>query len=192
MDYGWMDWAKNGQYAGSEGQSKRLEGIEIKVVRRGEAAPGSTTRPYAGPAVGVEYQVNVCNHGWTSPVRNGALAGSIGQGRGIQELRVSALHNTSSAGAVNVTATKIFEANADDQRIASIQLSLSGDARGVYDIYYRVHVQQLGWLDWARNGESAGSVGYNYQIEGIEIVIVPKDGSAPGSTARPFVTDKGR
>ena len=36
-----------------------------------------------------------------------------------------------------------------------------------YDIYYRVHVQKLGWLGWAKNGESAGTSGYDYRIEAI-------------------------
>ena len=32
-----------------------------------------------------------------------------------------------------------------------------------YDVYYRVHCQNFGWMDWAKNGESAGSAGYSYR-----------------------------
>jgi uncharacterized protein YjdB len=32
--YGWMDWVKNGELAGTEGEAKRLEGIEIKLVKK--------------------------------------------------------------------------------------------------------------------------------------------------------------
>ena len=42
--YGWTDWAKNGQSCGSEGLAKRLEGIEIRLVPKGLAAPGATSR----------------------------------------------------------------------------------------------------------------------------------------------------
>lgn len=44
--YGWLGWAKNGASAGTSGLSKRLEGIEIVLVKKGEKAPGSTSRAY--------------------------------------------------------------------------------------------------------------------------------------------------
>ena len=44
--YGWLGWAKNGESAGTEGLSKILEAIEIKIVPKGEAAPGSTKDPF--------------------------------------------------------------------------------------------------------------------------------------------------
>ena len=43
-----------------------------------------------------------------------------------------------------------------------------------YDIYYRVHAQNFGWLGWAKNGESAGTAGYGYRLEGLQIVLVEK------------------
>ena len=55
-----------------------------------------------------------------------------------------------------------------------------------YDVYYRVHSQTFGWLDWACNGQSAGSAGYAKRIEAIQIVLVKKGGAAPGSTATPY------
>ena len=58
-----------------------------------------------------------------------------------------------------------------------------------YDVYYRVHAQSYGWLDWAKNGESAGTQGLSKDLEAIEIVLVEKNGSAPGSTNEPFIMD---
>ena len=55
-----------------------------------------------------------------------------------------------------------------------------------YDIYYRVHVQDYGWLGWAKNGVEAGSEGMSKRLEGIEIVLVTKGGTAPGSTNNSF------
>ncbi|MBM6832249.1 hypothetical protein H5982_09165, partial [Faecalicoccus acidiformans] len=69
------------------------------------------------------------------------------------------------------------------KRLEAIQIKLTGDVANYYDVYYRTHVQQLGWLGWAKNGESSGSSGYSYRMEGIEIVLVKKGGSAPGSTS---------
>ena len=41
-----LDWAKNGASAGTEGLSKRIETIEIVLVKKGEKAPGSTAKPF--------------------------------------------------------------------------------------------------------------------------------------------------
>ena len=44
--YGWLGWAKNGESAGTEGLAKRLEAIEIRLVEKGGAAPGSTEQAF--------------------------------------------------------------------------------------------------------------------------------------------------
>ncbi|PKM48757.1 MAG: hypothetical protein CVV01_01850, partial [Firmicutes bacterium HGW-Firmicutes-6] len=56
-----------------------------------------------------------------------------------------------------------------------------------YDIYYQVHAQNFGWLDWAKNGDSAGTEGFGYRLEAIKIMVVPKDTAAPGKTEQAFV-----
>ena len=71
-------------------------------------------------------------------------------------------------------------------RLEAIQIRLTDDLSKNYDVYYRVHSQKFGWLGWAKNGESAGTEGYSYRLEAIEIQLVPKGGSAPGSTENAF------
>lgn len=73
------------------------------------------------------------------------------------------------------------------KRLEAIQIRLTGEMKEKYDIYYRVHAQTYGWLDWAKNGESAGTEGLAKRLEGIEIVLVEKGGEAPGSTEKAFV-----
>ena len=68
----------------------------------------------------------------------------------------------------------------------AVQIKLTGSIASSYDVYYRVHSQTFGWLDWACNGQSAGSAGYAKRIEAIQIVLVKKGGAAPGSTATPY------
>ena len=43
-----------------------------------------------------------------------------------------------------------------------------------YDIYYRAHVEDYGWLGWAKNGASAGTIGLSKRLEAIEIKLVEK------------------
>lgn len=55
-----------------------------------------------------------------------------------------------------------------------------------FDIYYQVHAQNMGWMDWAKNGECAGTSAYGYRLEGIKIVILPVGSDPPGDTAMPY------
>ena len=73
------------------------------------------------------------------------------------------------------------------KRMEAMQVRLTGAAAEQFDIYYRVHVQNIGWMGWAKNGESAGSAGFAYRMEAMQTVLVPKGGAAPGSTDRAFV-----
>ena len=77
------------------------------------------------------------------------------------------------------------------KRLEGIQIYLTGEMAKHYDVYYRVHAQTYGWLDWAKNGVMAGTSGLAKRLEGIKIVLVPKGGKAPGSTKRPYVVGAG-
>lgn len=46
QNFGWMGWAKNGASAGTAGYGYRLEAIKIVLVKKGEAAPGSTINSF--------------------------------------------------------------------------------------------------------------------------------------------------
>ena len=55
-----------------------------------------------------------------------------------------------------------------------------------YDIYYRVQAQRFGWLSWAKNGEEAGTSGFGFRLEAIQIVLVRKGMTPPGDTINPY------
>lgn len=59
-------------------------------------------------------------------------------------------------------------------RMEAFSIELLNDYAKYYDIYYRVHVQEYGWLGWAKNGEIAGTSGHSFRIESIEIKVVKK------------------
>ncbi|KAF5039406.1 Clostridial hydrophobic W [anaerobic digester metagenome] len=53
-------------------------------------------------------------------------------------------------------------------------------------ISYHTHVQNIGWeTQWAKNGESAGTEGYGYRLEGIEIELT---GDVPDGAAIEYRT----
>lgn len=47
----------------------------------------------------------------------------------------------------------------------------------VYELKYRVHVQDYGWQDWVSNGELSGTTGKSKRLEGIEIAVTDGEGN---------------
>lgn len=191
QSYGWLDWAKNGEAAGSEGYSKRLEGIEIRLVKKGEAAPGSTSRPFVSKMI--KYQTHVQNIGWQSEKADGEMSGTSGQYLRLEGIKIHlggsidggiayATHVQTYGWQSYVSDGQLSGTSGQSKRLEAIRMNLTGNAANQYDVYYRVHAQHFGWLGWAKNGQSAGTAGYSYRLEAIQIVLVPKGGSAPGST----------
>ena len=195
QDYGWLDWAKNGESAGTEGYSKRLEGIQIVLVKKGESAPGSTSRPFICKMI--KYQTHVQNIGWQGEKADGEMSGTTGQSLRLEAIKIQ-LSSSIDGGIVYkthvqdygwlnfVTNGQASGTTGQAKRLEAIQMQLTGNAMNQYDLYYRVHAQNFGWLGWAKNGESAGTAGYSYRLEGIQIVLVPKGGNAPGSTSKHY------
>lgn len=195
QDYGWLDWAKNGESAGTEGYSKRLEGIQIVLVKKGENAPGSTSRPFIYKMI--KYQTHVQNIGWQGEKADGEMSGTTGQSLRLEAIKIQ-LSSSIDGGIVYkthvqdygwlnfVTNGQASGTTSQAKRLEAIQMQLTGNAMNQYDLYYRVHAQNFGWLGWAKNGESAGTSGYSYRLEGIQIVLVPKGGNAPGSTSKHY------
>ena len=62
-------------------------------------------------------------------------------------------------------------------------MKLTGELAKHYSVYYRVHCQTLGWLDWAKDGASSGTEGYARRLEAIEIQLVDKDSMKVSGTA---------
>ena len=195
QSYGWLDWAKNGEAAGSEGYSKRLEGIEIRLVKKGEAAPGSTSRPFVCKMI--KYQTHVQNIGWQSEKADGEMSGTSGQYLRLEGIKIHlggsidggiayATHVQTYGWQSYVSDGQLSGTSGQSKRLEAIRMNLTGNATNQYDVYYRVHAQHFGWLGWAKNGQSAGTAGYSYRLEGIQIVLVPKGGSAPGSTTNHY------
>ena len=202
QDFGWLDWAKNGQSAGTEGYSKRLESIEIRLVKKGESAPGSTYCSFIKKdrVPNVLYKSYVENQGWQDYVQNGQLSGTEGKALKIEELQIN-LED------INIRGNISYRSHVQDfgwqnwtengsiigkrgKRLEAIEIKLNGLLSDIFDVYYRVHIQDYGWLGWAKNGQSSGSEGLSKRIEAIEVVVVHKGSSAPGSTDRPFVNNR--
>ena len=148
----------------------------------------------------VNYSTHVQDIGWQGYVKDGSTAGTTGQSKRLEAIRIKLSNNTSYNGTIQYQ-THIqdigwqgWKMNDDtsgtsgqSKRLEAIRIKLTDELAENYDIYYRVHTQEFGWLGWAKNGESAGTAGYSYRLEAIEVKMVEKGGKAPGSIERPYV-----
>jgi len=192
QEFGWLAWAKNGEMSGTSGYSFRLEAIEIVLVEKGKAGPTSTVSA-AYINNNLQYQTHVQDYGWQSYVAEGKTAGTSGQSKRLEGIRIK-LNTSIIAGSVSYQ-THVQDygwqdwkkdgvmagTTGESKRLEAIRIKLSGEISQYFDIYYRVHCQNLGWLDWAKNGEMAGTSGYAYRLEAIEIRITSKGGISPSS-----------
>ena len=197
-DFGWLGWAKNGEDAGTQGYAKKVEAIQVQLVEKGGEAPGETSNAFKMKETEVQYQAHVSDIGWQNIVTNGALAGTTGQNKGIEALKLQ-LSNARNGGIeyrahVRDIGWQDYVSNGQQagttgqaKPVEAVSIRLTGKAEEQYDIYYRVHSSDFGWLGWAKNGEDAGTQGYAKKAEAIEICLVKKGDAAPGSAEKAFL-----
>lgn len=201
-DFGWLDWAKNGEMAGTQGFSRRIEAIQFQLVEKGGSAPGSTARPCVRPS-SIIYQAHVQDIGWQLEVKDGQVAGTTGRSKRVEALRVS-LANDGLSGGVEVSAHvqdigwqsyvasgQIAGTTGQSKRVEAIRVRLTGEVANYYDVWYRCHCQNYGWLGWAKNGADAGTSSMSLRVEAIQIQLVTKGSAAPGSTSRSYLKGDG-
>ena len=190
-NFGWLGWAKNGEEAGTAGYGYRLEAIKIQLVAKGDKAPeliGTIKEAMKARLVG--YQTHVQDYGTQAYVYDGAMAGTEGECKRMESIRMKLPSSVNSSiqyrsHVQNIGWEKKWASNGSlsgttgqCKRLEAIQIKLSGDVAKNYDVYYRVHAQDYGWLAWAKNGESSGTEGYAKRLEAIEVRLVPK-GTTP-------------
>lgn len=192
QNFGWLGWAKNGASAGTEGYAYRLEAIQIKLVKKGASAPalGNAFKKKEKPT-DINYQTHVQSYGWQKTVKNGATAGTSGQAKRLEGIKIGI--SSPYSGNIeykthiqNIGWESTFKKNnvmsgtsGRALRLEAIQIKLSGDISNYYDVYYRVHAQNFGWMGWTKNGASAGTAGYAYRLEAIQIKLIKKGTTAP-------------
>lgn len=125
----------------------------------------------------VSYQTHVQDIGWQAPVSNGMTAGTTGRAKRVEALKINLLSQDGSPlgndsisvqshiSGIGWELQPVGNGRASgtvgqSRAIEAIKLSLSGSLSDSYDIWYRVHSANVGWLGWASNGEPAGTQGH--------------------------------
>jgi hypothetical protein len=133
---------------------------------------------YAGAKITSKtiYSAHVEGTGWLAPVADGDVAGTTGQGRRMEAIRLIAPgRNIFYRAHVQNIGWMAEVANGADAgttgrglRMEAIQIRLDSSAG---HIYYRAHVEGTGWMDWVHDGAVAGTTGRGLRIEAVQIYI---------------------
>ncbi len=74
-EIGWLAWVADGSVAGTTGQARRMEALELRLTK-------------APPGVGVSFQAHVADVGWMLWVSGGETAGTTGEGLRMEAVRI--------------------------------------------------------------------------------------------------------
>ncbi|MCR5610114.1 MAG: hypothetical protein K6G26_13740 [Lachnospiraceae bacterium] len=201
---GWLSWTCDGKTAGTTGYATAIEAIQIKLIPKNENPPVSDSSLPAcyekSKDLSVKYQAHVGTYGWLGQVTEGKTAGTTGQSKRLEALKINLVNDNGEGGITyrshlasygwigwssngNMTGT-----TGQARRMEAIEIKLTGELAKKYDIYYRIHSQTYGWLGWACNGEKAGTTGLSKRAEAIEIKILPKGFTPPEYTRTCYVS----
>lgn len=111
----------------------------------------------------IGYNAHVRNVGWQSSKYDGAVSGTTGRALAVEAISLS-LSDVNLSGSIHYRShlqNKGWESEwvsdgafsgttGQARHIEALQIQLSGDVAKKYDVYYQVHVRNLGWLDWAK------------------------------------------
>lgn len=198
---GWTGWASDGADAGSSGRLASIRAVDVRLLPKGSAAPGSTAGAYrvaAAPELVV--QAHVADIGWMDPVATG-MAGTTGRSKALEALRLAAPGiNLTIEGRPHVADVGWMGwQDCDDEAIVgttgqghalqAVQFRLKGSDASSYTLCYRAHVSNIGWMGWATDGEAAGTTGYGLPIEAIEFKLLPA-GATPPASSEPASIEK--
>ena len=199
---GWLDWACNGAAAGSAGKGRAIEAVKVVLVEKGGAAPGSSAKVFIGDPDAVTVS--------GSAVSGESLGSSSGQkaaigGKGARLLNSISLSVAGQTDNGSISYSVMDEYSgwgasstdggaakaASGAPVKAIKMSLSGQLAANYDIWYRTCDSGSGWTGWTSNGQACGVSGGSSGLCGIEIALVSKGQSSPGSTANAFIETPG-
>ena len=145
---------------------------------------GTTKTAKAATKMGVTYTVHVQTYGdqqgW---VHDGTMAGTKGQAKRLEEIRVKLTGDEYSGSIQYKTHSQSYGwqdwsyngeksgSRGQAKRLEGIEIQLTGEVAKHYDVVYRVHCQTYGWMSWLTDGKTSGTTGEGKRLEAIEVKL---------------------
>ena len=191
QNIGWQAAVKDGQTAGTTGQSLRLEGIKIDPI--GDDSILSET---------LSYRTHVQDYGWLDWVQNDGMSGTTGEAKRLEAIEINLsgepagqydiyyrVHaqnfgwlDWAKNGAPSGTAGYGYRLEAIEIRLVKKGESAPGptttpfveadiDSTEKLTVSYTTHVQDFGWQPYVSDGALSGTSGEAKRLEGIKIQL---------------------
>ena len=189
QNIGWMDPVGSGKVAGTTGRGLNLEALRISLE-----VDGATSQEQVANALSVE--AHVSNVGWQAAVGNGGTAGTTGQSRAVEALRVRLSDGLSArytvwyrvhsaefgwlgwacdgadAGSAGygraVQAVQVAVLPKGDPAPGETTCPFKNRSDGPGSISVRSHTSNIGWMSPVGGGSVAGTTGRGLPMEALE------------------------
>ncbi|MCL1847198.1 MAG: L,D-transpeptidase family protein [Coriobacteriia bacterium] len=197
---GWQGWKSGGAVAGTTGQSRQIEAVEMRLTGELEAN------------FDIYYRAHIPTIGWLGWAKNGEPAGSSSLSTRMEALQVSLVPKGGKAPGSDsnryLTVSYTSEASISgtgwlspvsggatvgltEQKkpLEAFRVTLNGSFPG--DIEYRAHVSHDGWQGWKSGGTVAGTVGTGKHIEAVRMRLTDEMASYFDIYYRTYVENYG-
>ena len=189
QNIGWMDPVSSGKVAGTTGRGLNLEALKISLE-----VDGATSQEQIANAISVE--AHVSNVGWQAAVGNGGTAGTTGQSRAVEALRVRLSADLSArytvwyrvhsaefgwlgwacdgadAGSAGygraVQAVQVAVLPKGDPAPGDTACPFKNRSDEPASITVRSHTSNIGWMSPVGGGSVAGTTGRGLPMEALE------------------------
>lgn len=134
------------------------------------------------------YSAHVSDIGWMNSVKQGEVAGTVGQTKSLESFRVDSSSSVFGPLAIKCSyvskgtgwtesSGNICGTTGESRPLRAIRLSISDSLKSKYTISYRVHLGWMGWQNWQQENTIVGfpdDGSTSHPIEAIMIKITEK------------------
>ncbi len=170
QNIGWEStWHHGDEISGTTGQEKAVEAVQLQLI-------GDLAKQYD-----IYYRVHAANIGWMKWAKNGAPAGTTAETRQLEAIQIIMVKKNANLSLSNGDIDLAYR-------------STEGDVEHYLFIEYQAHTANIGWMEWVKNGQTAGTTGQSRQMEALNIQVVGDDGNSitmPGVQYRTHIRGKG-
>lgn len=199
QNVGWLGWTKNGEISGSTGMAYHIEAVELKLIEKGQTTPNIGERSMLAPST-IESVANVQQQTTSTSIANNGIIGTVGKNLALLGFSTTVINDGFTGGiqyqvSIDAKTWSSVRSNgtlSSNEPFQMVKVQLTGEIANHFNIYYRVHVQNIGWLGWTKNGQVAGSSSYNYHIEAIQLYLLRNNAQSPINPSENAFVDKNK
>ena len=167
QDFGWQNYVTADVEAGTTGQNKKIEALNIKLVNNTSD-------------IKIKYNSYIEGIGWQGTVENGEQTGTTGQNLKMEVIRIW-LEGTDEYSIAYQTHIQdlgwqdwVYDGEisgnlGDDKKIEAIKIKIVPKVEPKMSLSYSTHVQDLGWEETKQEYDISGTTGQNKKMEAIKI-----------------------